>query len=240
MLVKTLPVTPFQQNARLFVDEASNEAVLVDPGGEAPKLLELIKSSDCIVQTIFLTHCHLDHVGAVADCLRQLEQEQGFRPQLLASEIEKEYRNRVVEQAMMFGVMGADFKNVPEPDHYLHEGETLSVGATNFNLLFTPGHAPGHFVAFCQSLVTNFEWYDVGNLKRPAQSVQREAPLLIAGDTLFAGSIGRTDLPGGNHQVLMESIFRKLMPLPDDTIVMPGHGPDTTIGREKLSNPFLN
>lgn len=240
MRVKTLPVTAFQQNARLLIDPASREAMLVDPGGEAAQILELIKNSECKVATIFLTHCHLDHVGAVADCLQLLEQQQGFRPQLLASEIEKDYRNRVVEQAMMFGVVGEGFKNVPEPDHYLQEGERLKVGEINFELLFTPGHAPGHFVAFCHSLQTSFEWFDSSNLQRPMQSFEKTAPLLIAGDTLFAGSIGRTDLPGGNHQVLIESIFTKLLPLPDETIVMPGHGPDTTIGREKLYNPFLN
>ena len=118
---------------------------------------------------------------------------------------------------MLYGIPPGEMQSCPEPDVPIIGGEALSIAGYNFEVLFTPGHSPGHLCFYNSASHT-----------------------LIAGDTLFAGSIGRTDLPGGDHVTLLRSIRQQLLVLPDDTRVLSGHGPDTTIGRERNSNPFLN
>jgi hydroxyacylglutathione hydrolase len=208
--IKTVPVTPFAQNARILICSETRDAVLIDPGGDAAELIGALGSSGANLKGIWLTHSHLDHCGGVKGILRS------FPVDLLGHPDEQTLRQSVCAISNMYGIGGADMDDCPEPSRYLRGGETVHVGKLRFEVLFTPGHSSGH-ICF---------------LHRPSKT-------LIAGDTLFAGSIGRTDLPGGNHAQLLRSIQQQIMTLPDDIQVLSGHGPDTTVGEERRSNPFL-
>ncbi|MCB0360422.1 MAG: MBL fold metallo-hydrolase, partial [Bdellovibrionales bacterium] len=176
-----------------------------------------------------LTHAHIDHAGGVSEIIGALGESQGTRPQLLAHPKEKEMRQSISRQALLYGLSPLEYRDVEEPDRYLEHGDTLEVGGVTGEVLFVPGHSPGHIALYFPSVCVGG-----GN---PAEAEMR--PVLIAGDTIFAGSIGRTDLPGGDTQTLLSSIKNHLLTLPDQTLVLSGHGPDTTIGRERVSNPFL-
>jgi hydroxyacylglutathione hydrolase len=209
--IEVIEVTPFFQNTRVLIPRGGRDAVVVDPGGDVDKILSLLETRGATCREIWLTHSHLDHCGGVAG----LKQATGAL--LRAHEGERLMRSKVVEIATMYGVSTAGMENCPEPDISLTEGDTLTFGEDQFEVLFTPGHSPGHLCFY-----------------------HAESHTLIAGDTLFHGSIGRTDLPGGDHATLMRSIKEKILTLPDDTKVLAGHGPDTTVGRERVHNPFLN
>jgi hydroxyacylglutathione hydrolase len=183
--------------------------VVVDPGGEPRKILGYLKEKDLTVREIWLTHSHLDHCGGV----KELKEKTGAV--LFGHPVEKMLRAHVEEIERMYGLEG-ELENCPEPERYISGGEKLSFLEFSFDVLFTPGHSPGHLCFY-----------------EPTQG------LLLAGDTLFAGSIGRTDLPGGDGPTLMKSIRDKILVLPPATVVMPGHGPDTTIEQESRSNPFV-
>ena len=208
--VHLVPVTAFEQNCAIVVDSRSREAIVVDPGGDSARILAALRRLELTPKEIWLTHSHLDHCGAVAELKRQ------FDLKLLGCEVEREFRARVEEIAVMYGLGSAGFENCPEPDRYLVGGESLKVGESLFEVRFTPGHSPGHivFISFEQGFV-------------------------LGGDTIFAGGIGRTDLPGGNQAQLMDSIRTQLLTLPDELRVYPGHGPTTTVGKERRTNPFL-
>ncbi|MCB0329711.1 MAG: MBL fold metallo-hydrolase [Bdellovibrionales bacterium] len=208
--VETMPVTALAQNCRLVIDEENSSVVIVDPGGEGQRIQRKIESLGLKPEAIWLTHSHLDHCGGVADLLSS------YNIPLVAHPGESLYRSRVEEIGRMYGLPPGDMKNCPEPTQMVTGGETLKFGGVAFEVRFCPGHSPGHVVFY--NARDNF---------------------VLGGDTLFAGSIGRTDLPGGNHELLLESIAEQLYSLPDDTDVLPGHGPDTTIGVEKVSNPFV-
>lgn len=203
-----IPVTPFQQNCTLLWCEASKRAVVIDPGGDLPEIERAIAQAGVTVDTIWLTHGHIDHVGGAADLKASLNVpiEGPQRDDLFLLQ-------HVVDSARTFGI--ADAKNVT-PDRWLQEGDAVEVGELTFDVLHCPGHSPGSVAFF--------------------NAAQR---LAIVGDVLFSGSIGRTDLPDGDHAQLLASIRDKLMPLADDVVVVSGHGPTTTIGRERASNPFL-
>lgn len=220
--IQTIPVTGFQQNCRLLIDDASNESVLIDPGGEADYLHGLVAESGSTLQSIVLTHSHLDHCGGVAGLLNL---NSGLA--MLGHEIEAKMRASISQHAAVFGMSPDDFPNCPEPTEYIDDGYVMRVGSYEAVALFTPGHSPGHLSFF-------FETADYS-----IDGSKGTGPVLIAGDALFNGSIGRTDLPGGNGPQLIESIKTRLLPLPDETIVLCGHGPETTIGNERASNPFL-
>lgn len=194
----------------MLIDPETKGAVVVDPGGDAPEILEALSGHGATIEAIWLTHSHLDHCGGVADLLAKDE------VPLFGHPIEAEMRSRVEQIAMMYGLPPGQMKNCPEPDNELVGGETLSFGGRSFQVRFTPGHSPGHVVFYCA-----------------------EEGVLLAGDTLFAGSIGRTDLPGGNHEQLLDSISQQIYSLPDETRVLSGHGPDTTVGVERRTNPFV-
>lgn len=207
----TIPVTPFVQNCRLLIDsQVGPGCVLVDPGGDAELILSEIANRQLTLESIWLTHSHLDHCGAVSEILKH------GRVDLMAHPDEEILRSKVEDLCTMYGIAGAKMKNCPEPTVYLKGEETLTFAGHFFRVLFTPGHSPGHLCFYC-----------------------KESADLIAGDTLFQGSIGRTDLPGGDHRQLINSIRSEILSLPDQTKVLPGHGPDTTVGVEKRSNPFL-
>ena len=218
MQIKTLVVTPFQQNCRILFSSTSRAAAIIDPGGEVDRIISELNALNLKPESILLTHAHIDHGAGVA-ALEERLHEAGFSPKLYAHPNEKDMRASIETQAQMFGLPSGEYRNVREPDVYLDDGGTFKVGEYDSRALFTPGHAPGHISLFFESA--------------------GDVPVLIAGDTLFASSIGRTDLPGGDFDTLVRSIREKLYVLPDETIVLSGHGPDTTIGQEKRHNPFV-
>lgn len=203
-------VTDFAQNCRIIGDVESKSAAVVDPGGDVPKILKALKDGGWECQQIWLTHSHLDHCGGV----KELKDLTGAI--LYAHPIEKEMRAHVTDICAMYGLPVGMMQNCPEPDHYIEGGSELKIGDNFFTALFTPGHSPGHLSLYNAS-----------------------AKVVLGGDALFAGSIGRTDLPGGDHPTLIDAIRRELFTLPEDTVVLSGHGPDTTIGEEKRTNPFF-
>jgi glyoxylase-like metal-dependent hydrolase (beta-lactamase superfamily II) len=215
MILETLPVGPLQCNCSILGDEVTREAIVVDPGDDIPRILALLIKHNLTVKQILVTHAHIDHIAG-AHRLKQLT----GAPIL--------YNQNDLFQVKMMGVqatwLGIPTPTVQNPDDTLDDGKLISIGADssqsrsgiNGSILHTPGHTEG---SVCLYL--------------PGQT------LLLAGDTLFAGSIGRTDLPGGNTRKLLTSIHDRLLPLPDETIVIPGHGPSTTIGSERSENPFL-
>lgn len=204
-----IPVTPFQQNCTILLDEETKEAVVVDPGGDVDRILAAIEQNGLKVKEIWLTHGHLDHAGGAMDLKEALGVDI-----LGPHEDDRQMLLNLENQARMFGMPGA-VRNCT-PDRFLKEGETVSVGDHTFEVLHCPGHAPGHVVFF-----------------------DREANFAHVGDVLFNGSIGRTDLPGGNHDQLIRSIKEKLFPLGDDVGFICGHGPGGRIGDERRTNPFL-
>jgi len=236
LLIRTFIVTPFAQNLRVFIDTDSSECIVIDPGGEQERVLSYISKENLKVEKIILTHSHIDHVGGLAkfeEGLRGISQ--GSKPELLGHQVEKEMRSSIGFQCEMFGLPQGSFQNAREPDRYLTGGESLEFGPYKLEALFTPGHAPGHLSFFInQPGSWRIEW-DRGE----EAETSGDGPLVIAGDALFQGSIGRTDLPGGNHDQLISSIKEQLLTLPAKTRVLAGHGPDTDIETETSTNPFL-
>jgi len=204
----TIPVTTFQQNCSLVWCDQTNDAALVDPGGDVKLLINAIDEAKVNLKSIWLTHGHLDHVGGCAELKKQ------FDIPVIGPHIEDEFLiNALPKQCEMFGFSLVDnFK----PDTWLEEGVDLKIGNERFSVVYTPGHTPGHII-----------------FKHTSQK------LLWVGDVLFKGSIGRTDFPRGDHQQLLTSINNKLLTLDDDYRFIPGHGPESTIGEERLHNPFL-
>ena len=204
-----IPVTPFQQNCTILFDTDDKTAVVVDPGGDVDRILAAIEQNGLRVKAIWLTHGHIDHAGGAMELKEALGVEI-VGPHADDAPLLANLEN----QARMFGLGGA-VRNCT-PDRYLTEGETVSFGGHVFEVLHCPGHAPGHVVYF-----------------------NRAASFAHVGDVLFAGSIGRTDLPGGNHDQLLRSIREKLFPLGDEVGFICGHGPGGRLGEERRTNPFL-
>jgi hydroxyacylglutathione hydrolase len=205
MRITSFAVGEFQENTYLLEDEVSARSVLIDPGAEPERLIAAVEQSGSKLEAIWITHAHLDHIGAVAGILRRWQV-----PAYLNPLDEPLYRN-ADRQAQMYGIA---FETPPPPDAHLSGGETLELGELGFSVLHAPGHSPGHVV---------FHGHGVA----------------FVGDCLFAGSVGRTDLPGSNGGDLARSL-EVLATLEPETVVYPGHGPATTIGEELESNPFLN
>ncbi len=230
--IYTIEVTPFAQNARVLFDSQSRAAVVVDPGGDLPRIFSVVEKLQPTTLDVLLTHAHLDHAGGTAGCLTEGLRYVSTPPRLFAH-TEALLRGMVQQQAKLYALPVNDYQNVPEPDVLLDDKQTFSVGSYSGQVLYTPGHAPDHIALFFSPVAT--ELYD-----EFAQSpLQTRDPILIAGDTLFAGSIGRTDLPGGSYQTLIRSIQEQLFTLPDDTLVLCGHGPNTKVGHERQFNPFF-
>ncbi|MFW6050723.1 MAG: MBL fold metallo-hydrolase [Myxococcota bacterium] len=211
MIVEHFPVAPLGCNCVILGDEATGEALVVDPGGESERILERLHERGLRCVGIVHTHTHFDHVGAT-----HLVQQATDAPTMLHEADLPLYRG----MQMQLDAFGIPLR-APTPvdiDRFLTEGQTVNAGSVEAGVLHTPGHTPG-------SLCFAVEGGD--------------RPLLLAGDTLFQGSIGRTDLWGGDHTAILRSIERKLLALPDDTLVITGHGPTTTIGDERRRNPFL-
>ena len=211
-----LPVGMLRCNCSIIGDPETREALVVDPGDEAARILEVLARHALTVKAIVSTHAHIDHVGG----LRKMQQATGA-PVLMHGDDMELYRHLDV-QAAWIGMRTPDPVSI---DKFLCEGDTLRWGRFEANVLHTPGHTPGSISLYLA----------------PQQEIQAggASAKLLAGDTLFAGSIGRTDLPGGSLEQILRSIHQKLLILPDETIVYPGHGAKTTIGQERVSNPFL-
>ncbi len=207
--IKILPVTPFAQNCSLIWDAQSMQGALVDPGGEANTLLSAAADAGVSIEKLLLTHGHLDHVGAVADLAQELQIPiEGPHPD------DQFWIDLLPTQAAQFGFPPA---RSFQPTRWLQDGDTVSVGTIDFQVIHCPGHTPGHVVFY-----------------------QAEQALALVGDVLFQGSIGRTDFPRGNHQDLIHSIRHKLFPLGDGIRFVPGHGPMSSFGAERRSNPFVS
>jgi len=217
MILEHRAVPPFMKNGFTLGCEETREGVIVDPGDEVDELLAAAERHRLDVKAILLTHAHLDHVTGVARAKQAL----GV-PVWLHRDDNFLYQ-RVVQQGQMFGL---PVDPQPPIDHFYHGEGPLRFGRYEVRVLHTPGHCPG---GVC--LVISKDTKEGKDTK--------ELPTLIVGDTLFAGSIGRTDLPGGDMETLLRSIREVLFSFPDDCVVWSGHGEPTTIGREKRTNPFL-
>jgi hydroxyacylglutathione hydrolase len=214
LAVATVPVTPFQQNCALVFDQDSKQGAVVDPGGEVDRLLAAIDQRGVTVESILLTHGHLDHAGGAAGLKAALEERYGGTVPVIGPDQRDSFLLKgLAEQGLMFGI--SDMQPVT-PDRWLEEGDTISIGGTDFIVLHCPGHTPGHVVF-----------------------VAPDHRFAIVGDVLFRGSVGRTDFPYGDHQALIGSIHRKLLPLGDDIGFICGHVPSSTFGTERRVNPFL-
>ncbi|MET0606755.1 MAG: MBL fold metallo-hydrolase [Beijerinckiaceae bacterium] len=206
--VSIVPVTPFQQNASILVCTATNQAAIVDPGGDLPQLEAALKQIGATPQKIILTHGHIDHAGGAAELSEKL----GL-PIEGPHAADKFLLEGLAFQARMFGVQ--DVRPVTTAQ-FLAEGAILKVGEVEFEILHVPGHSPGSLVY-----------------------AHRPSRFALVGDTVFQGSIGRTDFPYGDHDLLIRGIKEKIFPLGDNVTILPGHGEPSTIGAERANNPFL-
>jgi len=211
MIIETQAVGPFFKNGFVVGCEDSKDAVLIDPGDEVGSLLAFAERAGLAIRHILLTHAHVDHITGVAAARRALDV-----PIYLHRDDLFLYQH-VIEMGAMFGLA---VEAQPPVDVFYAPSQVIAFGGCEVRVHHTPGHCPG---GVC---------LQIGKTGTPGND-------LFVGDTLFAGSIGRTDLPGGDYSTLMASIRHVLLPLGDAAIVHPGHGPDTTIGRERLTNPFL-
>lgn len=211
MIIESYAVPPFAKNAYLLGCERTREAVVIDPGDEVPEVVAAVAARGFHVRYILLTHSHLDHISGCNQARA------AFDAPLVLHRDDLFLYDRVVQQGIAFG-----HRLEPQPpiDLWFDPGQTWRFGDYAVLVHHTPGHSPGHV----------------------SLQVGRDGTKgtdLFVGDTLFAGSIGRTDLPGGDQATLLRSIREVLLPLGDECIVYPGHGPTTTIGEERLTNPFL-
>lgn len=205
---KRVPLGPLQTNCYLYA-QPNGECLIIDPGEEAEKLIQIIREKKWKPIAILLTHAHFDHIGAV-DRTRET-----FEIPVYIHKKEAEWLTNPALNGSQFFQLG-EIKANPAENLISEEG-VLKIGEFSLKLLFTPGHSPG-----------SISYYD------------EDEALVFSGDALFQMSIGRTDLPGGNHQQLMKSIHEKLCTLPKETLCLPGHGPETIIEDEMKHNPFLN
>jgi hydroxyacylglutathione hydrolase len=207
--VHSFVFNPFQENTYVLYDE-TKECVIIDPGcfdpEEKSELAGFIEEQKLKVQILLNTHCHVDHV------LGNYFVKEKYKVKLLIHKNDEPVLKAVTAYAPSYGLFQYD---ETEPDAFMEEGDIIRFGNQKLEVLFTPGHAPGHVVFY-----------------------NEKEKILIGGDVLFYNSIGRTDLPGGSHDDLINSIHTKLFALPDNVKVYPGHGPETTIGFEKRTNPF--
>lgn len=210
MKIKSFVFNPFMENTYVLHDE-SKEAYIIDPGCyesyERNEIVTYIADNQLTPKAIINTHCHIDHVLGNAYLSNH------YSIPLWIPEGEKDLLEAVKVYAPNWGISNYEHKDA---DRLLKESDSIKLGNQELEILFAPGHAPGHFMFY-----------------------HKEENTLIAGDVIFKQSIGRTDLPGGNHELLLESIREKVYTLPDHTVIYSGHGPTTIVGEEKLTNPFV-
>lgn len=204
-----VPVTPFAQNCSIVWCDDTMQGIVVDPGGDVQQLKALIDELGIEIKQLVLTHGHLDHVGGTEPLAALLGGAEVIGPHK-----DDDFWLKGLEgQSKMFGF---PLTEAFEPDQWLQEGDTVSFGHQTLSVIHTPGHTPGHVILFSE-----------------------EARLAFVGDVLFNGSIGRTDFPQGDFNTLIASIKNKLWPLGNDVTFIPGHGPNSTFGHERASNPFV-
>ena len=206
MRAAIVPVTAFQQNCTLLWCTETNKAAFVDPGGDLPKLKDAVRQTGVEVEKILVTHGHMDHCGQAG----MLAKELGV-PIEGPHEDDRFWIAQFAEDGARFGMVGETF----EPDRWLVDGDTVTVGNLMIDVIHCPGHTPGHVVFH-----------------------HAPSKLAIVGDVIFQGSIGRTDFPRGDYDTLIRSITTQLWPLGDEMQFVPGHGPMSTFGAERRSNPF--
>ena len=204
----TLPVTAFQQNCSIVWCDETQQAAVIDPGGDLDLLLAEVKRRGLTLTQIWQTHGHIDHAGGTAELAQRLQ-----LPIIGPHPADQFWIDGLPEQSKMFGLPHADAFT---PTRWLFDGDNVSVGHCTLNVRHCPGHTPGHVV---------FHAPEIGRA--------------FVGDVLFAGSIGRTDFPQGDHNTLIASISQRLWPMGDDTVFIPGHGPESTFGHERKSNPYV-
>ena len=203
-----IPVTDFQENCSIVWCDETNEAAFIDPGGEPELLKKAVEKLGVNIKQILLTHGHLDHVGVAAELAKH------YDVKIIGPSQEDEFLfTALPQQSMQFGF---PYTESFLPNRWLKENDKIQIGNISLDVLFCPGHTPGHIVFI--------------NLKDK---------IAFVGDVLFKNSIGRTDFPRGNHADLISSITHKLFPLGDDFIFVPGHGPMSSFGNERMTNPFL-
>ncbi|MDI9330731.1 MAG: MBL fold metallo-hydrolase [Alphaproteobacteria bacterium] len=204
----TIPVTPFQQNCSLVWDDVSLQAAVIDPGGDTDRIEDAVRKMGLKLEQIWITHGHVDHAAATAELARAHQLPiHGPHPE------DQFWIDGLTQAAAMYQFPPAQ----PfQPTRWLHDGDTVTIGAHNLQVRHCPGHTPGHVVFYSPEIGRAF-----------------------VGDVLFAGSIGRTDFPRGDYDTLIASITQRLWPLGDDTVFIPGHGPESTFGRERKTNPFV-
>lgn len=207
--VAIIPVTPLQQNCTLVWDEATKAALVVDPGGDVPTILGAVEELGLTIERILLTHGHFDHAGGAAALKDACPAATLEGP----DERDAFLLDDLAASGARYGIAGA---RAVRPDRWLHEGDAVMLGAHRFDVLHCPGHTPGHVVF-----------------------VDHAAGFAILGDVLFRGSVGRTDFPYGDPDALLRAIRDKLLPLPDAMAFTCGHGPGSTIGTERASNPYV-
>ena len=203
------PVTPLQQNCTIVWCAKTLKAAIIDPGGEVPRLLEALKANGLTLEKIWITHGHLDHAGGTAAL-----QEATGAPIEGPHPDDSFWIDEITASGAKWGMPDARSFT---PDRWLSDGDTVTLGETQFEVYHCPGHTPGHVVFF-----------------------HRQARFAQVGDVLFQGSIGRTDFPRGNHQQLLDSITQKLWPLGGDTIFLPGHGAHSSFAQERRTNPYVS
>jgi len=210
MPVEQIVVGPLETNCYVVSDGNSPEAMIVDAGDDAGRIVRALTAAGLVPRVLFSTHGHVDHVAANAELKERFPQ---MELALLGDE-----RETLLRPALNLSLFMGGSVRPPEPDRLLAEGDGIAFGSLSFRVVALPGHTPGGAAAF-------------GHVDG--------APAVFSGDALFADSIGRHDFPGGDLETLLAAIRGKLLALPDETRVFPGHGPATTIGRERRHNPFL-
>ena len=205
MRVFKLAVGPFEMNAYIVAEDEGKKCLLIDPGDEPERIVDIIEKHDLKPERIIITHAHIDHIRHLKAVQNRLHLP------LYIHEDDLPLLENINEQALFFDLSTS---GIPEVWDFLRDGQEVEVGSLHLKILHTPGHSPGSICLYGEGQI-------------------------FVGDVLFKDSIGRTDLYGGNFEQLRQSIKGKLLSLPDETVVHPGHGEDTTIGREKQHNPFL-
>lgn len=219
MIIEKFVLTPFQQNTRVVACEDTRRAICIDPGEDSNEVVDFLRENDFELQAIALTHGHFDHVGGTGGLHKDFP-----HAEILLHTDDEDFYYGLPEQPLFLGIpqnqlkiLGFEYETPPRLSRNWQDGEIYAVGNLRFKILHCPGHTRGHVVL-----------------------AEEKEKAVFVGDCLFEGSIGRTDLPGGNYEQLMNSINRKILALGDDFTVYSGHGSETTIGHEKRTNPFLS